>query len=338
MYRGEIHVMKVAIYSQDHDQTVKSIRMALESHGVESLSLTSKTLAKEVDYVVVTGGDKGVRSYFHRFMDSTIPVLGINEFESSGYMAQTDLKEFPAYLNRLKKGDFTVEHLTRVGVKIDGKSVYPALNDVAIFSSKSATLLEHVLRVNGEEFWHDSSDGLIVSTPIGSSAYSMSAGGPAIYQGSKVLCIVSVNSLDITRRPLIVPEESFVEIDDISSSLRCEVVMDGKERFKVGKLVECTKFPQPANIIRMKKDSTTVSAMAKKVKLADELLNMPPSSKLLLKTLEYEGALTQKELASKTLLPDRTVRLALRHLLDKGYVKRRVSLRDTRQRIYEVPK
>ncbi|OLD31139.1 MAG: sugar kinase, partial [Thaumarchaeota archaeon 13_1_40CM_2_39_7] len=243
-----------------------------------------------------------------------MPVLGINEFESSGYLAQTDLKEFPTYLNRLRKGDFTIEHLTRVGVKIDGKPVYPALNDVAIFSSKSATLVEHVLRVNGEEVWHDSSDGVIVSTPIGSSAYSMSAGGPAIYQNSKVLCVVSVNSLDITRRPLIVPEDSFIEIDDISSSLRCEAVMDGKDRFKVDKIVTCTKHPEPANVIRMKKDSTTVSALTKKVKLADELLNMPPSSKLLLKTLQYEGSLTQKELAAKTLLPDRTVRLALRHL------------------------
>ena len=300
--------MKVAIYSHDQEQTVKSVKISLESHNIESVTLGTKPLGKDVDYVIVTGGDRGVRTYFHRFTNSIIPVLGINEFESSGYLAQTDLKEFPTYLNRLKKGDFTIEHLTRVGVKIDGKPIYPALNDVAIFSSKSATLVEHVLRVNGEEVWHDSSDGLIVSTPIGSSAYSMSAGGPAIYQNSKVFCIVSVNSLDITRRPLIVPEESFIEIDDISSSLRCE------------------------------KDSTTVSAMTKKVKLADELLNMPPSSKLLLKTLEYEGSLTQKELVAKTLLPDRTVRLALRHLLDKGYVKRRVSLRDTRQRIYEVPK
>ena len=330
--------MKVAIYSQDQEQTVKSVRLSLENQGIDAVYLGNKQLTKDVDYVIVTGGDRGVRTYFHRFTNSTIPVLGINEFESSGYLAQTDLKEFVAYLNRLKKGDFTIEHLTRIGVKIDGKNVYPTLNDIAIFSSKSATLVEHVLRVNGEEVWHDSSDGVIVSTPIGSSAYSMSAGGPAIYQNSKVLCVVSVNSLDITRRPLIVPEDSFIEIDDISSSLRCEAVMDGKDRFKVDKIVTCTKHPEPANVIRMKKDSTTVSALTKKVKLADELLNMPPSSNLLLKTLQYEGSLTQKELAAKTLLPDRTVRLALRHLLDKGYVKRRVSLRDTRQRIYEIPK
>ena len=54
-------------------------------------------------------------------------------------------------------------------------------------TSKSATLMEHVLRVNGEEVWHDNSDGVIISTPIGSSAYSMSAGGPVIFQGCKCI-------------------------------------------------------------------------------------------------------------------------------------------------------
>lgn len=63
---------------------------------------------------------------------------------------------------------------------------------------------------------------------------------------------------------------------------------------------------------------------------------MPPSSKLLLKTLEFEGSMTQKDLVTKTLLPDRTVRLALRHLLDKGYVKKKISIRDSRQKIYEI--
>ncbi len=73
------------------------------------------------------------------------------------------------------------------------------------------------------------------------------------------------------------------------------------------------------------------------MKLAEDLLNMPPSSKLLLKTLEYEGILTQRELAAKTLLPDRTVRLALRHLLDKGYVKKKISIRDARQKYTRFP-
>jgi NAD+ kinase len=284
------------------------------------------------------GGDKGVRNYFHRTFDSTSPVLGINEGESSGFLAQIELREFSSYVNILKKQNYSIEEVPRLGVKIDGKNVYPVLNDVAVFSSKSAMLMEHTLRVNGDEVWHDNSDGIIVSTPIGSSAYSMSAGGPVLFQDSAVFEIISVNSLDVTRRPIIVSNTSFIEIDDISARLHCEVVLDGLDRYKVKKTVECSKFIPPAKIIRLKKDTTGISALAKKVHLAEELLSMPPSSKLLLKTLEYEGALTQKDLANKTLLPDRTVRLALSHLLKKGYVKKKVSIRDARQKIYEISK
>ena len=132
--------------------------------------------------------------------------------------------------------------------------------------------------------------------------------------------------------------ESSIEISDIYARLHCEVVLDGSDRYKVNKTVECTQFFPPAKIIRLKKDTTAISALAKKVHLAEELLSMPPSSKLLLKTLEYEGALTQKDLANKTLLPARTVRLALSHLLQKGYVKKKVSIRDARQKIYEISK
>jgi len=329
--------VQIGIYSIDvSDSTVKSIKKSLERSQIQSFSISHKTKPKSADCIIVLGGDRGVRNYFRHTIDATTPVLGIGEAEASGFLAQIELKEFPTYLKRLKKQDFVIDEVTRLGIKIDGKNVYPVLNDIAVFPSKSAMLMEHTLRVNGDDVWHDSSDGIIISTPIGSSAYSMSVGGPVIFQDSPVFGIISVNSLDVTRRPLIVSNESAIEIDDISSRLHCEVILDGSDRYKVRKIVECTKFTPSAKIIRMKKDSTAISALAKKVHLAEDLLRMPPSSKLLLKTLEYEGALTQKDLAKKTLLPDRTVRMALSHLLDKGYVKRKVSIRDARQKIYEI--
>lgn len=331
--------MQIGIYgSGTTDSAAKIIKKILDDAEIESFVITAKSKVKQADCILVLGGDKGVRNYFHRSFDSTTPVLGINEGESSGFLAQVDLREFPSYVRILKKQNYTVEEVPRLGVKIDGKNVYPVLNDVAVFSSKSAMLMEHTLRVNDEEVWHDNSDGIIVSTPIGSSAYSMSAGGPMLFQDSGVFEIISVNSLDITRRPIIVSNKSSIQISDISARLHCEVVLDGLDRYKVNNIVECTQFLPPAKIIRLKTDSTAISALAKKVHLAEELLSMPPSSKLLLKTLEYEGALTQKDLANKTLLPDRTVRLALSHLLKKGYVKKKVSIRDARQKIYEISK
>jgi len=331
--------VNIGIYGQGlADSSIITIKKILDDAGISTFFLNQKSKTKHADCVLVLGGDRGVRNYFHKIFDSGIPVLGISEAEANGFLAQIDLKEFSSYINRLKKLDYTIEEVPRIGIKIDGKNFYPVLNDVAVFPSKSAMLMEHTLRVNGEEVWHDSSDGIIISTPIGSSAYSMSAGGPVIFQESAVFGIISVNSLNVTRRPLIVTNDSQIEIAEISSRLHCEVVLDGVDRYNVKKTVECTKFAPSAKIIRMKKEPTAISALAKKVHLAEDLLKMPPSSKLLLKILEYEGELTQKDLTAKTLLPDRTVRLALSHLLKKRYVKRKVSLRDARQRIYEISK
>ena len=318
--------------------SLTNLKKTLDDAGITSFPISTKSKKKKLDCVIVLGGDRGVRNYFHRTFDATLPVLGINESETNGFLAQIDLKEFSTYVNKLKKMNYKIEEVTRLGVKIDRKNVYPVLNDVAVFSSKSAMLMEHTLRVNGDEVWHDSSDGIIVSTPIGSSAYSMSAGGPVIFQDSSVFGIISVNSLDIIRRPLVVSNESIIEIDEITARMHCDVVLDGIDRYKVDKIVEATKFVPSAKIIRLKKDTTAISALTRKVKLAEELLNMPPSSKLLLIILEYEGSMTHKELASKTMLPDRTVRLAMSHLLEKGYVKRKISIRDSRQKIYEITK
>jgi len=330
--------VQIGIYgSGTTESAAKTVKKILDESEIKSFTI-SKSKNKQADCIIVLGGDRGVRNYFHRTFDSISPVLGISEGEASGFLAQIDLREFSSYVNILKKQKYTIEEVPRLGVKIDGKNVYPVLNDVAVFSSKSAMLMEHTLSVNGEEVWHDNSDGIIVSTPIGSSAYSMSAGGPVLFQDSEVFEIISVNSLDVTRRPIIVSNDSSIEISDIYARLHCEVVLDGTDRYKVNKTVECTQFFPPAKIIRLKKDSTAISALAKKVHLAEELLSMPPSSKLLLKTLEYEGALTQKDLANKTLLPARTVRMALTHLLKKGYVKKKISIRDARQKIYEISK
>ena len=320
------------------DSSEKYLKKILDENNISSSKIGIKNKNKKTDCVFVLGGDKGVRNYFHRTFDSSIPVLGINESESDGFLSQLDLKQLPTLISRIKKMDFETEPVARLGVKIDGKNVYPVLNDVAVFSSRSAMLMEHTLRVNDDEVWHDSSDGVIISTPIGSSAYSLSAGGPVIFQDSDVFGIISVNSLDITRRPLIVSNSSVIEIDEISSRLYCEVVLDGLDRYKVKNSVEATNYEPSAKIIRLKKDTTAISAIAKKVKLAEELFSMPPSSKLLLKILEYEGSMSQKELVKKTMLPDRTVRLAMSHLLEKGYVKKKVSIRDSRQKIYEISK
>ena len=314
--------MKIGIiYNSDSsEQSIKTIKQVLDDAGIKSFVIT-KSKIENVDCVIVLGGDRGVRNYFHQTFDVTLPVLGVSEGEEDGILAQVDLREFASYTSILKSQKYVVDKVPRLGVKIDGKSVYPVLNDVAVFSSKSAILMEHTLRVNGEEVWHDNSDGVIVSTPLGSSAYSMSAGGPILFQDSAVFEIISVNSIDVTRRPIIVSNSSSIELDDVSARHHCEVVLDGRDRYKVNKTVECTQFFPPANIIRLKSDSTAISALAKKVHLAKDLLSAS-SSKLSLKNLEYEGGLHQKKPARKNSYT-RDHQIALSHY-SKRHSRRRI--------------
>ena len=327
--------MRIAIAKFDtYDGISSSIKHTLDTLNIESFMLKDYGSAKDADFVIILGGDKGILHYFHKIDDESAPVLGVYESNSTGFLAQIEAKQIKDAINRLKKGDYDIDEVIRIAVEVDGKSIEPVLNDIAIFPSRSATLMEHKLRVNGEDIWHDNSDGIVISTPIGSTAYSMSAGGPMVLRGARVFVIVSINSLDITRRPLIVADDSIVEVDDIISRYHCEVILDGDKRVRVKNKVSCFKHEHPARFVRFANQAA--SLIAKKVKLAEDMLGMPPSAKLVLKTLEYEGPMSQKDLADRTMLPERTVRLALSHLLNKGYVRKRVSLRDARQRIYEL--
>jgi len=332
--------LKVALSGVDsRDGTLLSkVKKTLESLNVNTQIMKDSEhhTARQVDLVLVAGGDRGILDYFHKVVTDSAPVLGIYETDATGFLAQIDVRDLESAIGRLKRSDFSVEEVFRLSVKVDGRNIDPALNDVAVFPSKSATLMEHVLRIDGKDVWHDNSDGIIVATPTGSTAYSMSAGGPMVMQKSHVFLVVSVNSLDNNRRPLVVPNESLLEIADITSRYHCEVVLDGGRRQRIKSTLECSKHEFPARLVRLAGDSNEASLMAKKVKLSEDMLKMPPSAKLILKTLEYEGALSQKDLASRTMLPERTIRLSLSHLLGQGYVKKKTSLRDARQRIYEL--
>ena len=332
--------MKVVLSGVDSQDgaLLSRIKKTLESLNVNTQVMKDNEYhtAKEVDLVLVAGGDRGILDYFHRVTTDSAPVVGISETEATGFLAQLEVRDLEFATSRLKRGDFEVDEVFRLAVKVDGRQVDPVLNDVAVFPSKSATLMEHVLKIDGTDVWHDNSDGVIISTPTGSTAYTMSAGGPMVLQKSQVFLIVSVNSLDNTRRPLVVPNDVTVEVMDITSRYHCEVVLDGGRRVRIKKTLGCSKHEFPARLVRLVGDSSAASLMAKKVKLAEDMLKMPPSAKLILKTLEYEGTLSQKDLAARTMLPERTVRLSLSHLLSQGYVKKKTSLRDARQRIYEL--
>ena len=128
--------MQIGIYSSPATETAaKTLKKILDSSDIVSFPIT-KSKGKQADCVIVLGGDKGVRNYFHRTFDATLPILGISEGEASGFLAQIDLKEFATYVSVLKKQKYTIEKVPRLGVKIDGRNVYPVLMMLQFFHQK----------------------------------------------------------------------------------------------------------------------------------------------------------------------------------------------------------
>ena len=314
--------------------SVDTLYAALKREG--AVKVPPGSVPPVMGCIIVPGGDRGVRKYYLDTNAPSIPVLGVSEGETEGLLAQVDVKDVYRHTERLRAANYSTDEISRLEVNVDDTNRYQVLNDATVCSAKSAMLMEYLLTIDGEEFWHDSSDGVIVSTPLGSTAYAMSAGGPMIFAGSPVFGVISINSQDVERRPLVVPQDSVVGVSEISSRRQCEVMLDGAERVAVRESVSFSKSDPPARIVRLRRDTISISAMAKRHHLSGDLFNMAPSAKLLLKTLEYEGTLSRRKLAERTMLPDRTVRMSLASLIEKGYVKRRVSARDARQKMYEI--
>ena len=328
-------------FGKPSSKLADAIGRVLESYGV-SYDVAHGRLSEDqlegFDLVVVVGEDRDVLTVSHAMRERVVPVLGLSVSGNSTFLMEAGVGEVESVVEKLGAGEYHVAEVSRLSVSLDGSSegVPCALNEVAVFPSRSATLMEHTLVVDDEVVWRDYSDGVIVATPTGSTAYALSAGGPILLPSSKAFVVVSVNSLDLTRRPLVVSEDSVIEIREVSSRCDCEVVVDGSHRFKVEDRVVIRRAERPALFVRLSRGSDTARRIAKKVMLAKELMDMPPSAKLILKILEYEGPLTQKDIIAKTLLPPRTVRHALSILMSRGLVHKQPLLRDARQDLYYV--
>ncbi len=318
-------------------------QVLLEQKTADALKKTGQPLKKmDVDIIAVIGSDRSLLATLLQLGPTEIPVLPISSKGQPNFLFDVAVANFDATVSDLLEGRWASEKKARLCADIEGKTSPPLLNDVAIFARRSATLIRYSLFLDGERFWKDGSDGLIIASPTGSTAYSMSVGGPVVLTPAPVISIIPVNSVNPARRPLIVSDEVTIEIRDLASSVTIEMVLDGQIRRKVDE--------GPVTIRRATSDAVFVKfseerladlrgkLIQKTEAFGDLAQDLPPSAKLVLKVLEYQGRLTQKEIIEETLLPSRTVRYAISLLISEGLINKHVSLRDSRQGIYSVSK
>ncbi|MEK6891788.1 MAG: NAD(+)/NADH kinase [Nanoarchaeota archaeon] len=294
------------------------------------------TAAKnEYEIAIAIGDDRFILETFRKLGKSQIPLFAAGSSQS--FLAQANALNLKHYLNLIKKKKYTIFKRSRLIARFDKITTSIALNDIGLFSSKSASLLEYSLVLNDEIFRRDSSDGIVVATPTGSTGYSLSAGGPIVLDEPNIFTITSISSLE-KHSPLVVSDNTKIKIKDIEG-FNPTLIIDGEVRMPVhsGELI-IEKSPYGANFVIFSKEYQLESRLKKRTIHTNisKLKDLPASAKLVYKILAHEGNMTQKDLIDASLLPERTVRYALALLMNKELIDNTPHFSDARQTVYGV--
>ncbi|MFX0162492.1 MAG: NAD(+)/NADH kinase [Candidatus Hodarchaeota archaeon] len=217
----------------------------------------------DADYVICLGGDGTILRAIKRLKDPTIPILGVN-LGVIGFLAEIEPEEIKEKIPLLLEGKFEVEECIRVASEFEGKRLTDALNEVVIKSAQPAKVVHTEVKINGEVVGSGTSDGLIIATPTGSTAYALSAGGPVIDPRLEALVLVLICPMGTGLKPLVVPTKTRdgstpVEIQiSVKKSRNVVLVLDGQwyESFEVepSSLFKFRVSENSAYFVRFKRD------------------------------------------------------------------------------------
>jgi NAD+ kinase len=197
----------------------------------------------EADLVVVLGGDGSILSTVRRMGRHQIPVVGVN-FGKLGFLSEFEVGDLPEGLEPIIDGHYRESPRMRLEVQVqDGEEILHegyALND-AVLSRSHNRLVEIRIWAGDEEITTYGGDGVILSTPVGSTAYSLSAGGPIVHPEMEALLITPICSHTLTNRPLVLPVRDGIRCELIGEESACSLTLDGQVGFEVaaGYQVSC---------------------------------------------------------------------------------------------------
>ncbi|MFY1644542.1 NAD(+)/NADH kinase [Methanoculleus bourgensis] len=196
------------------------------------------------DLVVVVGGDGSVLLTIHQ-MRKQIPVLGINWGEV-GFLADLEPDEAGAFFATLKDG-FLVERRMRVNLSVDGKHLGDALNEAVIVTERPAKMLRFGVYVDGIPSERFRADGLLISTPTGSTAYAMSAGGPIVDPQIEGFLLIPLAPYMLSSRPHLISTGRILEVT-LETEKPAHLVIDGQSTFELEREAKVTvkKSSEPA--------------------------------------------------------------------------------------------
>ena len=190
--------------------------------------LEHKEFVKKVDIVVVFGGDGTLLNAARKYLNYDIPILGIN-MGNVGFLTDISTDNFEKTIKEVLDGNYKIEERNLVSAKFGNNHLY-GLNEVVIHSGAYAQLMRYRLNVNDKVVYEQRSDGLIIATPTGSTAYALSAGGPIIHPSLDVWTILPMLPQSLSSRPFVISTDEKVEMDLFDGpNENAKICVDGQD-------------------------------------------------------------------------------------------------------------
>lgn len=181
----------------------------------------------DVDFIIVIGGDGTILRVEHR-TKKDIPILGIN-MGTLGFLTEVEPYETFFAISKLLEGDYYIDERIKLRTYVDGENNVPdSLNEVAILTGIPGKIIHLRYYVDGGLADEIRADGLIISTPTGSTGYAMSAGGPFVDPRLEVIVIAPLAPIALSSRPMIVPSTSEIAVRNVSLKREIVLAIDGQ--------------------------------------------------------------------------------------------------------------
>ena len=269
---------------QERAETLAHAKTVNNSSAASILELGKDTQEADLELAVVLGGDGTILKAAELVRNSQTPLLGIN-LGHVGFLAESEKNEISSTIARVVAKDYLVtERMTLdVAVKLDGKEVYRtwALNEATVEKSARERMLEVVVEVDGRPLSSFGCDGIVVSTPTGSTAYAFSGGGPVVWPSVDALLMVPLSAHALFARPLVISPNSLVAVEVLQRSAGAGVLWcDGRRstELPVGARVEVRKSDKPVRLARLSQGPFT-DRLVRKFSLPVEGWRGPDSKK-----------------------------------------------------------
>jgi NAD+ kinase len=247
-------------------EAARTLAARLAAHGVAvhadadaarwlgAAAATRAELAARVDLLVVLGGDGTLLSVARDIGTAAVPILGVN-LGQLGFLAEVAPEEQEGALEHVLRGGFATVQRMRLDVRAEraGRTLLGALalNDAVIKGSDLARMIDLEARTDGARVGRYHGDGLIVSTPTGSTAYNLSAGGPILMPGARVFVVTPICPHTLTQRPLVLPDGAQLAIEVRPRQGGAQLTVDGQVgvRLEAGDVVHVAVSAHPAHFV-----------------------------------------------------------------------------------------